>query len=88
MQPASFAAVRHVLFYEWDPISVSGNVALSDEYDRYIPELLAMVNEGRDARVIAQRLGEIERELFAETPAAFKDRVAASLLALRDGHGA
>lgn len=86
MQPASFAAIRHILFYEWDPIGVSSNAALSDEYDRYVPELLAMVNENGDAPLIVQRLDAIEHELFAETPAALKERVAAALVALRCGY--
>lgn len=86
MQPASFAAVRHVLFYEWDPIGVSSNVALLDEYDRFVPGLVTMINDGRDAAFIVQRLTTIEQELVAETPEDSKERVAASLLALRHGH--
>jgi|HubBroStandDraft_4_1064222.scaffolds.fasta_scaffold12995_2 hypothetical protein len=86
MQPVSFAAVRHVLFYEWDPIGISENAKLSDEYDRYIPDFVRLVNGGGTVEEISQHLAEVERLLFVATTPQRKIDVAESLHRLRSGH--
>ncbi len=66
MQIVSFASVRSVLFYEWDPIGVNGNANLSDEYDAYVAEIASVVNDGSAAEAVADRLHEIELRLLAK----------------------
>jgi hypothetical protein len=86
MQIASYSAVRHILFHKWDPLGVGENPKLSDEYDRYVPEIARMVNNGTSILLIAERLGEIEKALSAEIAADKRMRAAALLIKLRSGH--
>jgi hypothetical protein len=86
MQIASYGAVRHILFHGWDPLGVGDNPKLSDEYDRYVPEIARMVNQGTSISLIAERLGEIEMALSAKTTADKRMQVASSLVSLRSGH--
>lgn len=40
--------IRDILFYEWDPIQVSPNEKLKDEYDTYIPDIIRILNQSTD----------------------------------------
>jgi hypothetical protein len=85
-QPVSFEGVKQIFFFEWDPIRVSGNFKLSDEYDRFVPEFVHLVNQGGSLERIVERLADAERTLFAETTEKTRTQVAESLLRLREGH--
>lgn len=41
-------AVRNILFRIWDPNIVSYNEKLADEYDAFVPEILAILLSGAD----------------------------------------
>jgi len=86
MQVVTYGAVRDALFYSWDPIGVSHNENLHDEYDSYVPEILRMLNSGASSESIAERLADFERKLFCETSQEHRRRAAAVLIGLCRGH--
>lgn len=55
--------VREILLTDWDPLNVEGNPHLRDEYDRYIPGVVQLIRQGRDAAVIAQYLRVVEARM-------------------------
>ncbi len=77
------AAIRTVLFREWDPIGVNNNPLLVDEYDSYIPSLYRILSGSRSAEELVNVLAEVERRLGMPSHSASELRsVAASLLTL------
>jgi hypothetical protein len=57
-----------VLHYVWDPIGVSGDPATRDEYDSYLPQVFAMLLEGKGRDQIAAHLVHIEEERIGLAP--------------------
>ncbi len=61
--------IRSVLFKDWDPISVSYNPNLIDEYDSYIGRIYRLLFNKASADQIAEELSKIEREQIGfDTP--------------------
>jgi len=56
-------SIRQVLFQEWDPIGVSDNEKLSDEYESCIAPVYRLLAEGASAQAIAECLFKLEHEL-------------------------
>lgn len=54
--------VRKILLDEWDPLSVGGMPSLADEYDKYLPRIVAAVMSGESEGRISRLLFEIERD--------------------------
>ena len=74
--------IRLILLTVWDPINVGENPALADEYDRYIPDLVRLMNDGASAAEIEACLKRVEGDLGINTGAERRHR-AAILLAGR-----
>ena len=55
------AAIRALLFREWDPCNVNLNIECATEYDDYIPLICRMAQKGESVVEIAARLNFIER---------------------------
>jgi hypothetical protein len=56
----SALAVNAVLFEFWDPIGVRAASGPQDEYQSYVPQLMALVNRDAPDTEIAEFLGEAE----------------------------
>ncbi|MDR6530098.1 hypothetical protein J2800_000822 [Caulobacter rhizosphaerae] len=54
--------IRQVLFADWDPLQVGSNPNLSDEYDSYLPKVMAAIDTG-GAEGIVDTLVQIEDDL-------------------------
>jgi hypothetical protein len=65
-------SVRRVL-NRWDPIGVAD--AVDDEYDSYIPQLLALLRSGADEAMLEKSLLEIERDRMGLGGGSGKDRL-------------
>jgi hypothetical protein len=46
--------IREIPLAEWDPLNVGDSPKLADEYDRYVPGVLALVNQGASVSEIEQ----------------------------------
>jgi hypothetical protein len=57
-----YRRVDEVLYYVWDPIGVAPNAATRDEYQRYLPEVFAMLHEGAGVSPIAAYLDNVATE--------------------------
>lgn len=57
-----YRRVDEVLYYVWDPIAVSSFPATRDEYQRYLPTVFAMLQEGAAALSIAAFLDKTATE--------------------------
>jgi hypothetical protein len=55
--------IRNVLLVDWDPLNVSDNPNLADEYDSYIPEILTLLSKGVSAMEIERFLKGVEADL-------------------------
>jgi hypothetical protein len=62
------AAIRVLLFSEWDPCSVKLNAGCATEYDDYIPLIYGMAKKGESVVEIAARLNFIERSCMSLAP--------------------
>lgn len=51
--------VDEILYYIWDPIGVAAEPSTRDEYSRYVPELLALLESDATADQIARYLNDI-----------------------------
>jgi hypothetical protein len=51
--------VDEILYYIWDPIGVAAEPSTRDEYSRYVPELLSLLENGASAEQIARCLSDI-----------------------------
>lgn len=58
----AYEALDRLLFRQWDPIGVSDNSGLEDEYRAYLPRFWSMVTSGAAPAEVAEYLGGIERE--------------------------
>jgi hypothetical protein len=52
--------IRDILFFVWDPVMVSVNTKLKNEYDDFIPRFAALVRSGANEETIRQWLQSIE----------------------------
>ena len=48
-------SIRHILFYEWDPIGVN-DLALDDEYDSYVGGIYRLLASGASDYQIIEHL--------------------------------
>lgn len=61
--------IRSVLFKDWDPVSVSYNPDLIDEYDSYIGSIYRLIFINASTDEIAEALSKIERDQIGfDTP--------------------
>ncbi len=51
--------ISEVLFFLWDPIGVKWASCVRDEYDSYVPEIVALLSAGAEAKEIRQHLDDI-----------------------------
>jgi len=58
------AAIRKVLFEEWDPCSVNLNAECEDEYDDYLPAIHKLAKNGNSAAEIAAQLNFVENTMM------------------------
>ena len=73
-----------ILFNDWDPIGVSSNPNLLDEYDRYAYRVIQMLLKNRSVQDIANLLRSIEEEeIGCTTDEDVLCRVATKLQSLR-----
>jgi len=54
-----YRRVDEVLHYLWDPIGVSGIPLARNEYQSYVPQVFALLNENADTERIAVYLNEV-----------------------------
>jgi hypothetical protein len=54
--------VDEALFYIWDPIGVAEAISTRDEYSRYIPEVISLLESDADATKIAAYLTSVQTE--------------------------
>ena len=54
------ARVRAILMQDWDPIGVADEPKAADEYDKYVPAIVAMLRTGPSADALAAHLLQIE----------------------------
>jgi len=55
-------SIRRILFYDWDPIGISNDVDIDDEYDRYIAPVYRMLVENRSEDELVKFLFQLERD--------------------------
>ena len=76
--------VRTVLLEQWDPIGVRDHPAAHDEYDRYLPAILNLLESGPTTMEIAQHLGSLATDEMGLADMPERDLAAAGkLLQLR-----
>jgi hypothetical protein len=74
--------VDEILFREWDPIGVN-NVAPTDEYSHYAPEIAQLLMNGASAARITKRLNELtHKSMGVKVHVANTKRTVAVLTAL------
>jgi hypothetical protein len=64
-------SIREILFHVWDPISVSDNPKLRDEYDSYIAPVYRILAGSRSEQELIEFLFQTERDtigLSCESP--------------------
>jgi hypothetical protein len=54
--------VRAILLQDWDPLIVGDNPNLADEYDRYLPEIIRLLNSDCTIEQMEAYLASIERD--------------------------
>jgi hypothetical protein len=77
-----FKHVKATLLKEWDPIDISDNPHLTDEYDSYVPEIVRLVTAGHSPQELADHLKYIEETLSVVPPEERRIRTAALLVKL------
>lgn len=76
--------LRSILLTEWDPLCVGDNPNLADEYDRYIPVLLSLLEQNAEQAAIARILQKIEQDEFGmQTPSLGIEKAATDIWLLR-----
>lgn len=76
--------LRSVLLFDWDPLLIGGNPNLADEYDKYLPRLISLVEAGTDMATLVEALKSIEiDELGMLSPSSGIEAAAAQILRLR-----
>ena len=59
---SAYEALDRLLFREWDPIGVNALDGPDDEYRAYLSDFWELVSSGKEASVIAEYLGRVERD--------------------------
>lgn len=72
-----FETVRALLFREWDPLEVNDNPRLCNEYDRYIADILRLLDGHCTAAELERHLAKMEAEEMGLAPAPEKTAAAA-----------
>jgi hypothetical protein len=62
------AAIREILFYDWDPINVSDNENLKDEYDSYIAGVYRILIGSRNSNELVEYLRNMEINEIGNDP--------------------
>ena len=76
-----FNLVDRILWEEWDPLGVYNEADfMDDEYEAYVPAVIALLDEGKDATHIASHLATIARDQMGLTDAQPDMRVAELLV--------
>ena len=65
-QTILFEFIEDLLWYEWDPLGVNGDV-LGDNYQSYVPLIFNLAIGDAAAKQIAEKLWSIERETIGVT---------------------
>ena len=52
-------SIRHILFYEWDPIGIN-DLGPADEYDSYVGGIYRLLASGASEYQIIERLYQLE----------------------------
>jgi hypothetical protein len=60
--------VDEILYYIWDPIGVAAEPGTRDEYERYVAELLLILEKRADAKQIAAYLDDIAKNRMRLQP--------------------
>ena len=72
--------VDEVLYYVWGPIGISCNPAARDEYQRYLPAVFTLLQEGMGPTSVSEYLDEVVTARMGLTArSAHSKSVAASL---------
>lgn len=71
--------IGEVLHYLWDPIGVRGTVTARDEYDMYVPQVIAQMLRDESPSRFADLLNRIEDELMGLMPNRARAEQAASV---------
>lgn len=58
-----YKKINDILWFDWDPIGVN-DLAPSDEYQLYVPEIFTLVRSKADRLEIAKRLHKLQNELM------------------------
>jgi hypothetical protein len=74
------AAIRLVLWNDWDPVGVNDMPENWDEYEDYVPPILQCLAAGGDVEQIARLLKHFRTDYMALRPTADHERGTASLL--------
>jgi hypothetical protein len=69
--------IRATLIRDWDPPEVGDNPHLSDEYDRYIPGILRLIESRCSVEQLTDHLGRMESEEMGLEPSPGETRRAA-----------
>lgn len=78
------AEVRKILLRDWDPIGIGDNVYLTDEYDRYLPEIIKVLNRDTvTTDLIENYLAHIENGLGMQVNNYVRHKAAISLIELK-----
>jgi len=76
-----YKRVDEVLYYVWDPIGVANNPAARDEYQGYLTKVFTMLQEGKNASLIAAYLDDVVTDsMGVEANPEHSERVAVLLL--------
>jgi hypothetical protein len=51
--------IDEILYHIWEPIGVAAEPSTRDEYSKYVPELLSLLENEATSEQIARRLNEI-----------------------------
>jgi hypothetical protein len=54
--------MRAILFRDWDPLELNDNQCLANEYDRYIPDILRLLDGNCTVGQLERRLPKMEAE--------------------------
>jgi hypothetical protein len=62
INPFLLQMVDEVLFYEWDPIGINGNLVGRDEYTAYAGDICRMLQDGCEQTRLAHHLRELAED--------------------------
>jgi hypothetical protein len=74
--------IRFILLNDWDPIGISPNINLFDEYDGYISLILRMLLNGTDEKELSSILYKIEQDIGIDRNIIYSNKAAHELIKL------